>query len=483
MYKKLRNLLYLIPGLLLVQMPSFGQSSDSVLSNSRPVSSRFLAKIASKTATADETLGRQTTKYLDRFSRLDARLMAKLQKTDTNAAKHLPPVDYQQWVCRMQDTASLAYKEKTYIARLDTLQTTLKFLQSNQANAGSLNTSSGPLAKVTNQVQQLQAHLDESALISQYVTERRQQITQYLSQFSSLPPGVLQSFNQYKATAYYYRQQVEQFKNSLNDPQKIEQQTINQLNKLPAYQQFLAKHSMLASLFQIPTGDDASASLQGLQTKDQVQQLLQQQVSAGGSGGQAAVDQQMQQAKSQLTSMQSNLSKYGIGGQELDMPNFQPNQQKTRTFLKRLTYGASLQLSKSTDYFPATAYAGLTIGYKINDKSTVGIGASYNIGLGSDWGHMQFSSQGMGLRSFMDWKIKKTYYVTGGYELNYMTQFNSIAQLKDRSLWQPSALIGLEKKYKISSKLQGSLQVLFDALYRQELPAGQMIKFRVGYNF
>ena len=83
----------------------------------------------------------------------------------------------------------------------------------------------------------------------------------------------------------------------------------------------------------------------------------------------------------------------------------------------------------------------------------------------------------------MDWKIKKTYYVTGGYELNYMSQFSSITELQNRSAWQPSALIGLEKKYKISSKLQGNLQLLFDALYRQEIPAGQAIKFRVGYNF
>ena len=94
---------------------------------------------------------------------------------------------------------------------------------------------------------------------------------------------------------------------------------------------------------------------------------------------------------------------------------------------------------------------------------------------------MQFSSQGLGLRSFIDWKIKNTYYITGGYEENYLTQFNSIAQLKNRSAWQPSALIGLEKKYKISGKLQGNLQLLFDALYQNEIPAGQMIKFRVGY--
>src|SRR5260221_14794001 len=98
---------------------------------------------------------------------------------------------------------------------------------------------------------------------------------------------------------------------------------------------------MLAGLFRLPAGYENNTALQGLQTKDQVQQLLQQQAGAGGQSGQAAISQQLQQAKSRLTNMQSNLSRYGPGGQEIDMPNFQPNQQKTKTFLKRLSYGAN----------------------------------------------------------------------------------------------------------------------------------------------
>ncbi len=104
-------------------------------------------------------------------------------------------------------------------------------------------------------------------------------------------------------------------------------------------------------------------------------------------------------------------------------------------------------------------------------------------GMGSGWGDIQFSSQGLGLRSFMDWKVYKSYYVTGGYEENYMTEFSSIAELQNRSAWQASALIGMERKYKISTKLTGTVQLLFDALYRQEIPQGQAIKIRVGYNF
>jgi hypothetical protein len=333
-------------------------------------------------------------------------------------------------------------------------------------------------------VQLLQAHLDQSALIGQYITQRRQQIEQYLGRYSHLPSAVTQTFNQYKATAYYYRQQIEAFKNSLNDPQKIQQQAVTQLSKLPAYQHFLATHSMLASLFQLPAGYATGAALQGLQTKTQIQQQIQQQAAGSGSQGSQAMDQQLQQAKSKLTGMQNSLSKYGFGGQNIDMPTFSPNGQKTKSLFGRLIYGVNLQFAQSTVLFPATGDLGLSLGYKINDNSSAGIGIAYDMGLGSDWQHIHFSSQGIGLRSYMDWKIKKTYYVVGGYEESYLNSFSSIAQLKsNRSGWQPSALIGLEKKYKLSQKLQGNIQLLFDALYRQEVPQGQAIKLRVGYNF
>jgi hypothetical protein len=266
----------------------------------------------------------------------------------------------------------------------------------------------------------------------------------------------------------------------LNDPEKLEREAVTILSKVPAYEDFLAKNSLLASLFQLPAGYGSGASLQGLQTQNQVQQLLQQQV---GGAGASAIQGQLQAAQSQVTSMQNAVGKFGAGGQDLDMPDFKPNTRKTRTFLKRIEYGANVQFARSAYDFPATGNLGLSLGYKINDKSTAGIGLAYSLGLGTGWNNVAFSSQGLGLRSFMDWKIKKTWYVTGGYELNYMTEFNKIADLQNRSDWQPSALIGIEKKYKVSSKLTGNIQLLFDALYKQEIPQGQMFKFRVGYNF
>ena len=471
----------LLCSVLLCARVHAGAVTDSAHLPLQQLPPHYLDQVDKKADQLNTAISKKTTQYLQHLSRLEARLLGKLHSVDTSAGAHLPPGQYQRYAAAMQQTAAgAAGPGSTYVPGLDTLSTTLRFLQGQAGVPGVPAVSSGSLGQVSGDVQQLQGKLDETTLIQQYVSQRKQELAQLIAGYTHLPPGVTQAFANYKAETYYYRQQLEQCKAVLNDPDKAEREAVTLLNKVPAYQAFMAQHSLLASLFQLPAAYGSGASLQGLQTRDQVQQLLQQQV--GGGGGQA-VQGQLQAAQSQMTNMQNSLSKYGAGGQDLDMPDFKPNTQKTKTFLKRLEYGANLQFAKSAYSFPATANVGLTIGYKINDKSTIGLGLAYTAGMGSDWSHIAFSSQGLGLRSFMDWKIKKTWYVTGGYELNYMTQFGSITQLRDRSSWQPSALIGIEKKYHISQKVQGNIQLLYDALYKQEIPSGQMIKLRVGYNF
>jgi len=107
---------------------------------------------------------------------------------------------------------------------------------------------------------------------------------------------------------------------------------------------------------------------------------------------------------------------------------------------------------------------------------------SYKLGMGSIH-HIRFSSQGIVFRSYLDWKIKKQFYATGGYEMNYNSGFKSIQQLKNVDLWQRSALAGISKKYQISKKLKGNLQLLYDFLANRHTPVSQPFLFRIGYNF
>ena len=164
---------------------------------------------------------------------------------------------------------------------------------------------------------------------------------------------------------------------------------------------------------------------------------------------------------------------------------FKPNEQKTKSFLQRLEYGTNLQTVKASSFFPTTTDVGLSVGYKLNDKSVIGIGGSYKLGLGRGWDAIKFSSEGMGLRSYIDWKIKGSFWISGGYDMNYHTAFSNFDQLKDRNAWQRSGLLGLSKMVSVKSKFfkKTKAQLLWDFLSQQQVPRTQAVIFRINYNF
>jgi hypothetical protein len=120
----------------------------------------------------------------------------------------------------------------------------------------------------------------------------------------------------------------------------------------------------------------------------------------------------------------------------------------------------------------------------MNDKSIIGIGAAYKLGWGHNFRSIRLTQEGAGLRSFVDWKIKGSFWISGGYEMNYKTAFNSIDQLKTLNAWQQSGLLGVSKKVSLKTKFfkNTKLQLLWDFLSYRQVPRTQPIVFRVGYS-
>jgi hypothetical protein len=127
---------------------------------------------------------------------------------------------------------------------------------------------------------------------------------------------------------------------------------------------------------------------------------------------------------------------------------------------------------------------GLSIGYRLNSRGTVGIGGSYKLGWGQSINHMKLSSQGASLRSFLDFQLKKSFYLSGGYELNYQQAFTSLSQLSAVSDWTRSGLVGISKIVSLKGRLlkKTKVQLLWDFLSYSQLPKTNPFKFRVGYD-
>ncbi|SJZ85989.1 hypothetical protein [Sediminibacterium ginsengisoli] len=424
-------------------------------------------------------LDRAAERALSRFEKLEQKLKRKLARRDSTAAKKLFAGSEQQYrqleqKLKGSDSLSSVPNLNTYLPGLDSLKTSLRFLD--QPGTTLKNITGGELSKATAAVSLAGKNLQDAVQVQHFLKERRQQLKEQLEQL-----GLVKDLKKLNKEVYYYQQQLNEYKDLLNHPDKLAQQVVSRLRDLPAFKDFMSRNSELSQLFRAPGNANIPGSLAGLQTRTSVQQQLSQQI-GNNANPQQYLQQQMQQAQGELNKLKDKVNQLGGGSSDMEIPDFKPNNQKTKSFWKRLEYGVNIQSQKPNGLMPVTSDLALTAGYKLNDKSTIGIGASYKMGWGKDISHIRISSQGLGLRSYVDVKLKGSIWISGGYEYNYQQEFSRLDQLRDLNAWQKSGLIGLSKKYKLGKK-NGNLQLLWDFLSYSQVPKTQPLKFRVGYVF
>jgi len=474
------------------------QQVDSTTGKLLNFPTRFFGKLHARLTGLNNQLASQSQQYLEKMARREAKLQQKLTASDSMGAKQLFAGSAQQYAALIQklktDTGSPHQRlSGQYQPYADSLQGELAFVKKNPQLLKNVDPAS--LQGSMSQLQAMQAKLQDANAARLFIQQRRQQIVQYLSQHSSLQGLESKYTSGINQDAYYYSQQVNQYRDLLNDPGKLGQKALSMVSGLPAYQHFMQTNGQLAGLFKLPggggAGGGAAQPLPGLQTHSQIATQVQSQVgsaasgSSGGGDGMGAVQSKVQAAQGQLDSYKSKLSQLGAGGGLADAPSFRPNDQKTKTFWHRLEYGVNFQTTTSSYYYPTTTDLGASLGYRLGHSNVIGIGASYKMGWGSSIQHMAISGQGVGLRSFVQIAIKNGFSATGGFEYNYTTPFTHLQQLRQVSDWTRSGLLGLSKTVSLKSRVfqKTQVQLLWDFLSYQQVPQGQVLVFRVGYTF
>jgi hypothetical protein len=330
---------------------------------------------------------------------------------------------------------------------------------------------------VKEKLQRLDSLVSNTEAVQQFIKERKQQLISQAIQYIGKSKW-LQKINK---ESYYFYETLKNYRSIFEDERKAETTALAILNKIPAWREFIRKNSVLASLFAVPGGGGAQ-SLAGLQTRQSVQNLIQQQFGSGPNA-MAALRDNVQNAQSQLTQLKDKVLKGG-GSSSDELPDFKPNNQKSKTFLQRLEIGTNLQHQRGNSFLPVTSDIGLSVGYKLNDRSVAGVGISGKVGWGRNIQSIRITGEGASARTFFNWKLKDkgSFWLSGGAELNYQARFYSTAILNNFSNWQQSALIGVMKKYSVGKKVKGSISILYDALYNVQAPARQPVVFRVGYS-
>ncbi|PSL45738.1 hypothetical protein CLV51_104445 [Chitinophaga niastensis] len=471
----MKNLFLLLLVSLVFCCRAFAQ--DSAVNK---IPDKYLSQAKKKSDKLEKQVTRRTDKALRRFMKEEGRLKNKLARIDSTKAKQL----FSGSIDSLGNMKARIQNKLTRVSRplsqaggpyLDSLQNSLAFLKQSKDLLNQTKGATDKLNGSLKSVEQLKDKLQQAEEVKAFIRERRQLLNEQLKQYTGFSKD-LQKMNK---EAYYYAQQLKEYKEVFKDKKKAEQKAMELMQKVPAFNDFMQKHSQLASLFNIQGAAASAQSLEGLQTRNQVEQLIQQRLGSGGPSASAAVSQQMAEARSKMDELKS---KFPDLDNAADMPNFRPNQMKTKSFLQRLEFGSNIQFQRSNKFFPTTGDLAGQVAYKFHKNGSTGVGLSYKLGMGTGFDNIHFSNQGVGIRSFIDWKLKGTFFLNGGYEQNYQPNYAALPDGVGQK-WTQSGLIGISKKYKINSKMKGNIILLFDFLYNQHVPKTDPIKLRTGYTF
>ena len=425
----------------------------------------------------------RTEKLLKNYERDEQRLIKRIQAKDSTF-NNLPvelQVRYDELVKGLKNGAGSSNRVGEYLSNFDSLQTYLGFLSQNSELLTKLSGGSEKICTALKSVNAITEKLKYISSIQQRLKNSRDFLKDQLSGYS-----LVKELKKMNKDLYYYSQKIKEYKSILNDPKQLELAAFRALNNVPAFNGFFAKNSFIGALFgnsnfSFISNKNAPSipDIPGLQSRAQVQQLVNNNINISGSGGSSDILQQ------KLSSVKDALDKLKLKNSSWndndEMPQFKPNEMKSRSFLKRLEFGTNVQFAKTNSALPSSAELGVQVAYKFHQNGSVGIGTSYKAGYGNIR-RISISHQGISVRSFIDHKLKLRFYINGGFEYNYNAAFKTVAALKDFHAWQKSALIGISKKYSLTKKIKASTMLLYDFLHSQHTPVSPSFIFRIGYH-
>jgi Skp family chaperone for outer membrane proteins len=484
--------------LTLLHANSFAQP-DTAIPNIAKIPVKFIEQTNAKIDKYTNRITSKTEKTLQKLAKWENKIKGLLQKADPATAEKLfgqGKITFTAMLEKVKEGKAITdnYKAK-YDAYTDKLITNIKYVetQKDQLDAKYIK----PLQAAKEKAKQLQEEVAETENAQKLIKERKKELL--AEAYKVL--GKSKYLTKINKEAYYYTETLRNYKELFNDPKKAEQKAFELLNKIPAVKDFVQQNSMLASLFGNPSTSTNGALLAGLQTRSSVNNLIQGRIAAGGPNAAAQISANMQTAQTELKNLKDKILKAGGTNSDAELPDFKPNTEKSKTFKQRLEFGSNFQFGKPNRFVGSQADLAISTGYKLNNKSIIGIGFSYKLDYGSI-NNFYLKHGGIGLRSFVDYKLKKQFFISGGYEMNYNQSFKSLSDLRISNNtigignpWSKSGLLGISKKIGLPSSFGGAgggltkwikgtkVSLLYDMLHNTHAVPTQPVVFRMGYNF
>lgn len=446
---------------------SIGQDREAISSINY---NKLSQSIAEKNKKFQTEIDRTQQKFIQKLKKREQKILSRLKKADSSIT--LP--DIEEEFAKLKagiDSKPASIFKQAYNGYLDSVTTIFRFLENKEFISG------GKIDGIIPDLDLVQQELNYLNSFNQLLNSRQKQIHQLLERF-----GQGKKIKKLQQDIFVYKNRIAEIKSAWQNPALIENIAVEFISKIPEFKNFFASESVIGRLFPSPSLNAGAINIPGLQNRANLNSTLTNRFGSERNVA-AAVSNSLGSSQDMLDKLKDKVSGVINSGGDLEMPDFKPDMEKGKSFWKRLELGTNLQTTKSTSFYPSTANIGLSIGYKISEKSIVGLGTSYKLGMGTGIQNIVFSHEGIGLRSFLDIKLKGSFFMSGGFEYNYHKPFESFRTLEDISYWQQSGLIGLSKIVSLKSKTfkKTKLQLLWDFLSYDQKPQQQNFIIRVGY--
>lgn len=372
-----------------------------------------------------------------------------------------------------------------YDAAVDTLNVSMQYLSENCAECDGTGK-----AEFLRASEALKREMKRTELIQNYISERRE----FLIQNMHAVPGAEAMLLPLRINEVYFSRHIGECKKIFLDKSKWEKKLWSKITGASDFEALMDQHGALAQVHQSPQHSRPSISLtklidekvqSGSVTEEQskiLSSLLPQNIKDKAKKPQELFET-VDAAKVVADSAQVLLND-STKTTEKPEKTWQPDPLKTKRFIDRFSVISNLQFDNRSIFLPASATAALGLQFMYHRNGSIGTALSCiqpmpRINPGSEDSFRIPTATGIGMRIFLDFKLKTAIYLQSGYEINWRPYENTATIGR----WErmPSAMAGLKIKYPAGkTRTAPTIEFLYDFLHAQ---TGQpAFVFRTGVN-
>jgi hypothetical protein len=451
----------------------------------------FFKKASKKCDRLSDKIRKTTDFYLTKYEQTEDKVFNSICFLDEKHAESLMRnALFSHRRLESEISANDPRKSNNSSPEFDSLSIALDFLETRSLNRSIANDSSACSCSGMSDLRASQERLKKELKRSEKIGEYVQQRSAYLSKLGQENEGIRRGIVKAEKINYYFGAQSKEHLALFEDRSNPEKVFFKFLNSSPEFKTYLERlsappppNSAAMQGTNVPANQNfelvmrefrAAADAKGLDIKEITNPLK-------NLKNNELKEKKTEDVLSELKDKtQEDCELYEGEKDSLSLKtenkdDWTPNPLKTKRFLDRVVTGFNFQASERTQFFPTAGLITAQISYQMTTRVNIGVGGSYIGGFSrrSNSSELQlphFGTNGIGLRSFVDWKFKNRLFLQVNYELyqreNLSESANSQLSQNSRSVI-PSFLVGFKLKKAATKRSQPTIELLYDFLHTQ----------------